>query len=305
MTLKILVMIKQVPDPSRNRRMTAEGSIDRESTPAVMNRNCKNAVEQALAIKDAHPAEVTVMTMGPPKADIALREGISMGCDRAILLTDRKLAGSDTWSTAYALACAVRRFVRERYLVRSPGGFTCPTCSRAGGWRLGDGRPCDGAYDMVFAGMQTTDGDTAHVGPQLSERLDIPVVAYCERVTLEKDGSTRVRRIIEGGCELLRVKKLPCLFTITGTGNEPREPSLKGLIRAKRAQVISWNVDDVQADVAKIGLAGSPTIVYKVNKVEYTKPPCQVIRGSPEEMVRELLKRMAADKKLEVLGIAA
>ena len=276
MTLKILVMIKQVPDPSRNRRMTAEGSIDRESTPAVMNRNCKNAVEQALAIKDAHPAEVTVMTMGPPKADIALREGISMGCDRAILLTDRKLAGSDTWSTAYALACAVRRFVRDF-----------------------------GAYDMVFAGMQTTDGDTAHVGPQLSERLDIPVVAYCERVTLEKDGSTSVRRIIEGGYELLRVKKLPCLFTITGTGNEPREPSLKGLIRAKRAQVISWNVDDVQADVAKIGLAGSPTIVYKVNKVEYTKPPCQVIRGSPEEMVRELLKRMAADKKLEVLGIAA
>ena len=269
--LTILVMIKQVPDPSKNLRMTAEGSIDREKTPAVMNRNCKNAVEAALGIKDMHEAEITAVSMGPPNSQNSLREAISMGVDRGILLTDRRLAGSDTWSTAYALGKACERFVDEF----SP-------------------------FDIIFAGMQTTDGDTAHVGPQLAERLKIPVIAFCEAVELKKDGSLLVRRILEGGNELLRVKKLPILLTITGTENRPREPTLKGLIKAKRAEIISWNIDDVNAKVEKIGLAGSPTIVYRVKKVEYTRPPCKIIKGQPDSAVTELFTKMKTDDKIGV-----
>ena len=141
-TPNIIVTIKQVPDPSRNLRTTAEGAIDREKTPAVMNRYCRNAVEEALRLKDAHGGQVSVITMGPPKAELALREAIAMGCDRGILLTDRKLAGSDTWATAYALSKVAERISTEF-----------------------------GKTDIFLTGMQTTDGDTAHVGPQLAERL--------------------------------------------------------------------------------------------------------------------------------------
>ncbi len=271
--LNIVVLIKQVPDPSRNLRMTTEGSIDREKTPSVMNRYCKNAVEEALRLKDKHGGQITVLTMGPPKAELVLREAIAMGCDRGVLLTDRKLAGSDTWATAYALAKAVERISKD----------------------FGD-------YSIVFAGMQTTDGDTAHVGPQVAERLNVPVIAYCEGVELQKDSTLKVKRILEGGYQMLLIKRLPVVLTITGTGNEPREPTLKGFIRSKRAQILSWSVADVRADENRVGLRGSPTVVYEVKKVEYTRPPCKMIRGTPGEAVNELYAKMAADNATGVLG---
>lgn len=272
-TLDIIVMIKQVPDPSRNLRTTAEGAIDREKTPAVMNRNCKHAVEEALKLKDKHGGQVTVISMGPPKAAEALREAIAMGCDRGVLLTDRKLAGSDTWATAYALSQAANRVSKEF-----------------------------GKTDIYMTGMQTTDGDTAHVGPQLAERLGIPVIAYCERVEMAKDGSMRVRRILEGGYEMLRVKKLPVALTITALANEPREPTLRGLIRSKRAKILTWGVADAGIDENMVGLRCSPTVVAQVRKVEYTRPPCQMIKGVAPDAVNELFKRLSADAKSEVMG---
>lgn len=270
--LNIIVMIKQVPDPSRNLRTTAEGAIDREKTPAVMNRNCKHAVEEALKLKERHGGQVTAISMGPPKAAEALREAIAMGCDRAVLLTDRKLAGSDTWATAYALSQAALRVSREF-----------------------------GKTHLYLTGMQTTDGDTAHVGPQLAERLGIPVVAYCERLEMAKGGSMMVRRILEGGYEMLRVKKLPVVLTITALANEPREPTLYGLIRGKRAEIIAWGVADAAIDENLIGLRFSPTVVAQVRKVEYTRPPCQMIKGVAPDAVGELFRRLSADGKSEVM----
>ena len=272
-TPNIIVTIKQVPDPSRNLRTTAEGAIDREKTPAVMNRYCRNAVEEALRLKDAHGGQVSVITMGPPKAELALREAIAMGCDRGILLTDRKLAGSDTWATAYALSKVAERVSLEF-----------------------------GKTDLFLTGMQTTDGDTAHVGPQLAERLGIPVIAYCEKVGLEKDGTMTVRRILEGGYEVLKVKKLPVVLTITGLGNEPREPTLKGLIRSRRASIISWTADDVKLDEKLVGLRGSPTVVAQVRKVEYTRPPCQMLKGIASEVADGLFRKLAADNRTGVMG---
>lgn len=269
--LNILVMVKQVPDPERNLRTTAEGAIDREKTPSVMNRYCRNAVEEALDLKDKPGAEVTVISMGPPKAELVLREAISMGADRGILLSDRRLAGSDTWATAYALGKACEHFAEEF----SP-------------------------FDIIFTGIQTTDGDTAHVGPQLAERLGIHVVAYSEHVRLKRDRTIVVKRVTEGGCTILRIKKLPALLTVTGTGNEPREATLKGLIRSKRAEILTWTVDDIGAEEKHIGMKGSPTTVSEVKKVEYTRPPCQMLRTTPGQAVTEMFTRMETDKKMEV-----
>lgn len=267
MTLKIAVLIKQVPVP-KAMRTTAEGLMDR-SVDSMMNPFCKHALEAALRVKDKHDAEITVFSMGPPNFQQSLREALSMGADHAYLLSDRRLAGSDTWATAFALSHLIRKV---------------------------------GTFDLYFAGLQTIDGDTAHVGPQVAERLGIPHIAYVEDVHLEETPQgrvARVRRLMEGGW-LEYETPLPSLLTITNTGNIPRGPSLKYAIRARNADINILNIDDVGIPEEKVGLAGSPTIVWRVKNVVIDRPPCVFFdEGSVEDKVAGLLERLQADMEVK------
>lgn len=184
--MKIVVCIKQVPDTTEVKLDPKTGTLIREGVPSIINPDDKAGLEAALAIKDKTGAHITVLTMGPPQADIALREALAMGADRAILLTDRAFAGADTWATSSALAGALKKM----------------------------------DYDLVVAGRQAIDGDTAQVGPQIAEHLNIPSISYVEDLEVEGD-SIIVKRQFEDGYQRIKAKT-PCLITALKDMNEPR-----------------------------------------------------------------------------------
>jgi electron transfer flavoprotein beta subunit len=248
----------------------------------------------ALRVKDEAGGEVTVLTMGPPRAAEVLREALYRGADRVILLTDRKTAGSDTLATSYALACAVRR-VGQEY----------------------------GAYDLVFCGRQAIDGDTAQVGPQVAEKLGLPQITYAEEIESLEDGELVARRALVLGTETVRCG-LPCLLTVVGSENPPRPPSVRRMLANKlastpleyddllerwpefgtrealerylleRGQVITvWSAADVGADTSRVGLSGSPTKVLKVDFVTLGSSGIKEFKGDAEglsELVKELVQ---------------
>ncbi len=194
-----------------------------------------------------------MLTMGPPQAEAALREAISLGCDEGILITDAAFAGSDTLATSYTLAKGIRK--------------------------VGD-------FDLIICGKQAMDGDTAQVGPGVSVQLDIPQVTYVKKIERIDKNVARVERMTEVGFEIIETP-LPCLFTVVKEINEPRLPSLKGKMRAKSAKIVSWSSKDIKAYPERIGLAGSPTQVIKI----FTPPPRkggQILQGSTEEVVDKL-----------------
>jgi electron transfer flavoprotein beta subunit len=234
--MHIVVCIKQVPDSAQIRVHPVTNTIMRQGVPAIVNPYDLFALEEALRLKDQYGGRVTMLCMGPPQAETALKKCISYGADDAILVTDRAFAGADTLATSYALASAIRQIEKEQ------------------------------AIDIVFTGKQTIDGDTAQVGPGIAKRLELQLLTYVSRIAeLDLAGrSITIERRAEGGVQLLKTR-LPALITMLENTNELRFATMPDMLRAERFEVRKWNKDDAGIeDVAKIGLKGSPTIVSKV-----------------------------------------
>jgi electron transfer flavoprotein beta subunit len=294
-TYRSVVLVKQVPDTHNisGNVMTKDGTMNRGALPAIFNPEDLNALEMALQVRDQHGGTVTVITMGPPKAADILRDCLYRGADRVLLLTDRAFAAADTLATSYALKCAVEK---------------------------------SGAFDLLFCGRQAIDGDTAQVGPQVAEKLGIPQITYAESILELKGREITVQRTLDLGTEIVRCT-LPCLLTVVASANTPRPPSARKRIEYKlaatalelpallekwpefkseaglqkhlteRDQVIPiWTAGDIGADADKIGLAGSPTQVHKINFVvlESTAskdiaPTREGIAAMIEELVQEYI----------------
>ncbi len=240
--MHILVCIKQVPDSAQIRINPVTQTIMRQGVPTIINPYDLFSLEEALRLRDSLGGEVTVLTMGPPMAADSLRKALAIGADRAVLLTDRSFAGSDTLATSYALAQTIGK-ISELF----------------------------GAPDLVFAGKQTIDGDTAQVGPGVAKRLDLLQLTYVARI-VECDAAAReitVERRSEGGVHVLKTK-LPCLITMMEGSNVVRRGAMKDALRAARAEILTWSAKDAGiADITKCGLKGSPTVVKKV----FAPPP--------------------------------
>ena len=226
--MNIVVCVKQVPDTTEVRLDPKTGTLIREGIPSIINPDDKSGIEAALVLKEEIGATVTVITMGPLQAEEALREALAMGADRAILLSDRAFAGADTWATSCTLAGALKKL----------------------------------DYDLVIAGRQAIDGDTAQVGPQIAEHLNIPHVSYVDDLNVVTDGVV-VKRAFEDGYHKIKVK-LPCLITTLKEMNKPRYMNVGGIFEAYREKEIEvWNLSDIEVDIENIGLKGSPTKVKK------------------------------------------
>jgi electron transfer flavoprotein beta subunit len=276
MSLKIIVLAKQVPD-TRNvgkDAMKADGTVNRSALPAIFNPEDLNALEQALRLKDQFPGStVTLLTMGPPRAADIIREGLFRGADGGYLLTDRVFAGADTLATSYALHEAVKK--------------------------IGD-------YDLILSGRQAIDGDTAQVGPQVAEKLKIPQITYVEEIQSVKNGKITAKRRLERGVEVVE-GKLPLLATVTGTAASCRPRNAKLIQRYKHAKTASerqtnsntasavydsldyllvneWSAADVNADAKQCGLPGSPTKVKKIENVVFQTKESKTYDSSDQQI---------------------
>ena len=228
--MNIVVCIKQVPDTKGGVKFNPDGTLDRASMLAIMNPDDKAGLEAALRIKDATGAKVTVVTMGLPKADIMLREAMAMGADDAVLITDRRLGGADTWATSSTIAAGLRNL----------------------------------DYDLIITGRQAIDGDTAQVGPQIAEHLGLPVISYAEDIKIDGD-SVIVKRQYEDRYHMVKAQ-MPCLITALAELNDPRYMTPGGIFDAFEKEVTVWSRDDLKdLDDANIGLAGSPTKIAKAS----------------------------------------
>ncbi len=278
--MKIIVLAKQVPD-TRNvgkDAMKEDGTVNRGALPAIFNPEDLNALEQALLIKEKTDknAEVILLTMGPPRAAEIIREGLYRGADKGYLLTDRKFAGSDTLATSYALATAIKKL--------SP-------------------------YDLIICGRQAIDGDTAQVGPQVAEKLQLPQITYAEEfISLKSKKSITYKRRLERGIEIVTAP-MPVVITVHSSAPACRARNAIRLMRYKHARTISelqhedrdytelyssrpylrieeWSVDDIGADVKYLGLSGSPTKVKKIDNVVFQQKESVALTDSNEDIDR-------------------
>jgi electron transfer flavoprotein beta subunit len=228
--MKIIVCIKQVPDTNEVKLDPVTGTLIRQGVPSIINPDDKAGIEAALRIKDQFGAQVTVLSMGPPQADVALREALAMGADDVVLLSDRAFGGSDTWATSNILAAALKKM----------------------------------KFDLIITGRQAIDGDTAQVGPQIAEHLGIPQVSYVRNIQVEND-MVIIERQFEDRVHQIEVK-LPCLLTALSELNSPRYLTVGGAFRAYREKTVNvWSLSEIVDTVneANIGLKGSPTKVKK------------------------------------------
>lgn len=254
--MKIVVCIKQVPDTTEIKINPVTGTLIRDGVPSIMNPDDKGGLEVALQLKDQFGAHVTVITMGPPQAEAILREAFAMGVDRAILLTDRKFAGADTLATSNALAGALK--VIE--------------------------------HDLVISGRQAIDGDTAQVGPEMAEHLDIPQISYVAGVEFDGKKLLTVKKETEEGYEMLQVET-PCLLTVLASAFKPRYMSVEGIVDAFDKEIEVWGADKIDVDEEKLGLKGSPT---KVNKAftKGMKQAGQLYEVEAEEAVGIIISKL-------------
>ena len=242
--MKIIVCIKQVPDTAGGVKFNPDGTLDRAAMLTIMNPDDKAGLEAALRLKDQYGAEVTVLTMGLPKAGDTLREALAMGADNAVLVTDRCLGGADTWATSSTIAAAIRE--------------------------MGD-------YDLIITGRQAIDGDTAQVGPQISEHLDIPVISYARKIEIEGDA--------------VKVQ-LPCLITYLAEINDPRYMTPGGIFDACEAEITTMGRAELKTlEDGNMGLAGSPTKIAKASD-KVRKGAGEKITLDTEEAVSYLLGKM-------------
>lgn len=285
MSYRCIVLVKQVPDTSNitGEAMKEDGTINRAALPTIFNPEDLHALEAALEIKDRFGGSVTVLTMGPPKAADVLRDCLYRGADRAILITDRRAAASDTLATGYILSQAVKT--------------------------IGD-------FDFVFCGRQAIDGDTAQVGPQCAEKLEIPQITYLEEIIEVKEKEATLKRNIGNGWEIVKTR-LPALITVVETANDPRPWSVRKMMKNKHKKVPSelatnvegndssepqnkndlleqWNLDDIHADLDRCGIAGSPTKVFRIQSIVLKKegfteiaPTDEGIHGLIHELVND------------------
>ena len=270
--MNIIACIKQVPDTTEVRIDPETNTLVRAGVKSVINPLDRYAIEEGARLRERFGGKVVVLTMGPSQADEALREAVSLGADEPILLSDRLFAGSDTWATSYVLSKAIKR--------------------------IGD-------YDLIICGVQAIDGDTGQVGPGLSAHLDIPLVAYVRRIDdIGPRGTTtrgsgddgvhmRAERMTEEGYEVIE-SPLPALITVVKEINEPRLPSLKGKIKARKAEIARWEAKDLDVDPALVGLRGSPTRVVKIS-APVPRKRGRILRGEPGEVCGALVELLKGD----------
>ncbi len=255
--MKIIVCVKQVPDAKDVRLDPETNTLAREGVESIMNPYDQHALEEAVRLKEELGGEVVVLTMGPPQAEDVLRQAISCGADRAVLVSDRAFAGADTWATSYTLEHAVKTI---------------------------------GEFDLILCGKQAIDGDTAQVGPGLATRLDVPYLTCIQKIREAKKSGLVVERMMDDGFDVLGVS-LPALLTVVKNINDPRVPSLKGKMKAKKADILVLSSEDIGADAACIGLPGSPTKVVDV----FPPPPRgerAVLQGTLDEQIDQLVDKL-------------
>jgi len=255
--MNIVVCLKQVPGTTEVKIDPQTNTLIRQGIENIINPFDTYALEEGVRLKEKHGGKVTVITMGPPQADAALREAVSLGADEAVLLSDRAFAGADTWATAYTLSQALVKIK---------------------------------TYDLIICGRQTIDGDTGQVGPEMAEMLDMPFIAYVSNIEEIKDKYLRVKRMVEEGHEVIETT-LPAVITVAKEINVPRLPSLRGIMKSKSTAIQTWGIKELGIDTAKVGLAGSSTQVIKVFFPQrITK--AEILEGTLEERVDKLVDRL-------------
>jgi len=255
--MKIIVCVKQVPDAKDVRLDPKTNTLSREGVQSIMNPYDQHALEAGVQLAESLGGTVTVLSMGPPQAEEILRQAISCGAHDAVLVSDRAFAGADTWATSYTLMKAIQKL---------------------------------GEFDLVICGKQAIDGDTAQVGPGLAMRLDVPFVTCIQKIREATDKSVILERMMDDGYDLLEVP-YPALITVVKDVNEPRVPSLKGKMRAKKLTIRSLTAEDIGADASCIGLAGSPTQVVEVFPPE-ARGNRTVLAGTVDEQVEQLAEQL-------------
>ena len=251
--MNIIVCIKQVPDTTDVKINPEDNTLIREGVESIINPFDMYALEEALRIKEAHGGTVTVISMGPPQVENALREALAIGVDNAILISDKKFAGSDTLATSYTLSTAIRK--------------------------LGD-------YDIILFGKQAIDGDTAQVGPGVARHLDIPQIAFVKEIDAIENGKIVAHRMMEDGFDVIE-SQLPIVLTVVKDINEPRLPSLRTKMKSKKAEIPVWTFEDLDLDEERVGLNGSPTWVEKIYTPTMEKKT-MMLEGEPEEVAKKL-----------------
>jgi len=260
--MDLIVCIKQVPDTTEVKINPETNTLVREGVPSIINPFDENAIETALQLKEQHGGKVTVITMGPPQASEALRTAIAMGVDEVVLVSDRAFAGSDTWATSYTLAQTIKKL---------------------------------GNFDLILCGKQAIDGDTAQVGPGIAEWLGIPQVTFAVKIDVDVDRRrSKIERLLEEVNEIVETP-LPAVVSVVKQINEPRMPSLKGLMKAKKTEIKTLNAEAIAADIKNLGLKGSPTQVVRI----FTPPPKgggEILQGETAAIADSLISKLRERK---------
>jgi electron transfer flavoprotein beta subunit len=260
--VNIIVCVKQVPDTAEIKINPETNTLMREGVPSIINPFDLHALEAGLQLKESMGGRVIVLSMGPPQAESALRDAISMGADEAVLLSDRAFAGSDTWATSYTLAKAIKKLRAK----------------------------------IIFCGKQAIDGDTAQVGPETAEFLNVPHIAYVRKIEEVREDYIRVQRLMAEGYDVVE-SSIPVLLTVVKELNNPRIPSLKGKMAAKKAEIKKMGMSEIDGDENSFGLKGSPTQVKYIFAPDI-KAEKMMIEGSPEEQADRLIEEL---RKLKCL----
>ncbi len=255
--MKIIVCVKQVPDAKEVRLDPVTNTLAREGVESIMNPYDQHALEEAVRLKEAHGGEVIAITMGPPQAEDILRLSISCGADSGVLISDRSFAGADTWATAYTLEQAIKVL---------------------------------GGADLILCGKQAIDGDTAQVGPGLASRMHIPFMTCVQKIREASDSAIVVERMMDDGYDVVQAP-LPALVSVVKNINEPRVPSLKGKMKAKKATIQVLSAAEIHADPSCIGLPGSPTQVARVFPPE-SRGGRSLLSGTLDEQIDQLVEKL-------------
>ncbi len=261
--MEIIVLVKQVPDTTEVKLDPKTGNLIREGIESIINPDDRHAIEAAVSLKEKHGGNVTAISMGPPQAIDAISEAMGMGVDKGILLSDRAFAGADTWATSFTLGKAIEKV---------------------------------GEFDLIICGRQAIDGDTAQIGPQVADYLDIPHVTYVFDIEEVQDGRIVVKRRLEDGFERIQCQ-LPALLTVIGELNQPRYAMVDRLIDAckDKAPIKVWNAADLGVQVSEVGLSGSLTQVIKTFAPK-TERQGQILEGDVPTVVAELLGKLKENR---------
>jgi electron transfer flavoprotein beta subunit len=255
--LNIIVCVKQVPGTNEVKMNKETNTIIREGVEAIINPFDSYAVEEGVRLKEQTNGKVTAISMGIPAVTELLKETVALGVDETVLLSDRAFAGADTLATAYALSMGIKKI---------------------------------GEYDLIICGKQAIDGDTAQVGPSLAEKLGLPHTTYVRKIEEIREGCIRCQRMTDDGYEVIEMP-LPAVITVVKEINEPRLPSIKGMMRAKKAVVTVWTADDISANKEQCGLKGSPTQVVRTFIPVHDKKS-EMIEGEPPEQAGTLVNKL-------------